>query len=135
MKVKYFYKNVYHKEEFKRQQAESLFQSFVTNTNLQNSTIAKMCRKVSFYFNLVFHILQLFFIYWLCLVVPEDENILFLSDLPLAKDKTWVTNLILGVILIGLASCLLELIFYCLKDETAVVVPDDLEAALACCRR
>ena len=36
------YKEVSYKDEFKRERAESLFQSFVTNTNLENSFIAKI---------------------------------------------------------------------------------------------
>ena len=109
------YKEVFSKDEFKREQAESLFQSFVTNTNLENSFIAKICRKVTFYFNLVFHILQLLSIYLLSLFVPEDESILFLTDLPLAREKIWLPILIFGVIMIGLLSFFLDLIFCCME--------------------
>ena len=119
------YKINFHKEVFKREQGESLFQSFVTNTNLESSFIAKICRKVTFYFNLVFHIIQLLSIYLMCLFVPEDENILYLSDLPIAKDEIWMSVLIFGVIMIGLFSFFLELIFCSL--EHGVYVSIDFE--------
>ena len=102
-------KEVQKKMEFRQQEMESLFQSFVTNTNLVNSTAAKICRKATFYFNLVFHILLLIVIYLMCLYGTETENILFWSRIPLAENEIVLTILIFSVISIGLFSILLEL--------------------------
>lgn len=103
-------KEVQKKMEFRQQEMESLFQSVVTNTNLVNSTAAKICRKATFYFNLVFHILQLIVIYLMCfLYETETENVPFWSGIPLAENKTVLTILIFSVISLGVFSMIFEL--------------------------
>ena len=102
-------KEIHNKTEFVQQVMESIFQSFMTNTNLENSKAAKFCRKVTFYFNLVFHILLLIVIYLMVIYVTETENVPIWSGIPLAKNVTALTILIFSVISIGLFSILLEL--------------------------
>ncbi len=105
------YKKVVHEKEFNRQLVESICQSFVTNTNLENTAISKYCRKATFYFNLLFHILQLLLIFLMTKLVPE--NVLFYGNIPLAEDKHAMI-VVFGVIsAVGILSLLLDLIYSC----------------------
>ena len=104
-------KKVVHKKEFSRQLMESICQSFVTNTNLENSATSKYCRKVTFYFNLFFHILQLLLIFLMTKFVQEDKNVPFWGNIPLTEDKH--TVLVFGVITaVGILSAVLDLFYY-----------------------
>ena len=104
-------KKVVPKKEFSRQLMESICQSFVTNTNLENSATSKYCRKVTFYFNLFFHILQLLLIFLMTKFVQEDKNVPFWGNIPLTEDKH--TVLVFGVITaVGILSAVLDLFYY-----------------------
>ena len=106
-------KNIVHEKEFIRELIESICQSFVTNTNLENTAISKYCRKATFYFNLLFHILQLLLIFLMTKLAPE--NVPFYGNIPLAKDKH--SMLVFGVIsVVGLLSLLLDLIYSCFNN-------------------
>ena len=106
-------KKVVYEKEFKRQKVESICQSFVTNTNLENTAISKYCRKATFYFNLLFHLLLLLLIFLMTKFVPE--NVAFYGNIPLAKDKH--SMLVFGVIsVVGLLSLLLDLIYSCFNN-------------------
>ena len=104
------FKKVVHEKEFNRQLVESICQSFVTNTNLENTAISKYCRKATFYFNLLFHILQLLLIFLMTKLVPE--NVLFYGNIPLAEDNH--AMVVFGLIsAVGTLSLLLDLIYSC----------------------
>ena len=104
-------KKVVHEKEFSRQLVESICQSFVTNTNLENSATSKYCRKVTFYFNLIFHILQLLLIFLMTKYVQEDKNVPFWVNIPLTEDIN--TILVFGVITaVGILSAVLDLIYF-----------------------
>ena len=113
-------KKVVPQKELRRQMVESVCLSFVTNTNLESTAIAKLCRSVTFYFNLIFHILQISLIFLMSQFIQEDEYeyVPFWVNFPLVKEHNWaMPALVLSVILAGIFSLLLDLVFfYCCKS-------------------
>ena len=113
-------KKVVPQKELRRQMVESVCLSFVTNTNLESTAIAKLCRSVTFYFNLIFHILHISLIFLMSQFMQEDEYeyVPFWVNFPLVKEHNWaMPALVLSVILAGIFSLLLDLVFfYCCKS-------------------
>ena len=114
------YKKLVAPKELRRQMVESVCLSFVTNTNLESTPIAKHCRSVTFYFNLIFHILQISLIFLMSQFMQEDEYeyVPFWVNFPLVAEHNWaMPALVLSVILAGIFSLLLDLVFfYCCKS-------------------
>ena len=110
------YYNVQHDEEFQHHVRSCFSLNFLTITNLQNSRCAKMCRKVSAYFNIVVYILAQLFILLLCLFHSDIGNIKIplsgvkWNDLPMAKNKEKMTFYVTINIMIGITSILWDII-------------------------
>ena len=112
------YNKVVAPKELRRQMVESICQSFVTNTNLESTPIAKHCRKVTCYFNLIFYILQLSLIVLMSQFMQEEEYVPFWVNFPLVDEQNWaVPVLVLGVISTGIFCLLLDSFYlYCCKS-------------------
>ena len=112
------YKKVVAPKELRKQLVESICQSFVTNTNLESTPIAKHCRKVTFYFNLIFYVLQLSLTVLMSQFMQEEKYVPFWVNFPLVDEHNWALPvLVLGVISAGIFCLLLDsFYFYCYKS-------------------